>query len=77
MDWYELIFFDRELPPYSRVRGYYVINTQYDLLVRWVERELAPPTAPKLEFTQGETPVIARDARASAARQSTRSSLMR
>jgi hypothetical protein len=52
-----------DLPPYSRVRGYYVINAQYDWLVRWVRSGVAPPTAPKLEFTAGEIPVIARDDR--------------
>jgi hypothetical protein len=51
------------LPPYSRVRGYYVINAQYDWLVRWVRDGEAPPSAPKLEFTTGETPAIARDER--------------
>ena len=50
-----------DLPPYSRVRGYYVIDAQYDWLVRWVRNGVAPPTAPKLEFTAGETPAIARD----------------
>jgi Alpha/beta hydrolase domain len=54
---------DCDLPPYSRVRGYYVINAQYDLLVRWLTRNVAPPTAPKIEFTTGEMPAIARDAR--------------
>ena len=49
------------LPPYSRVRGYYVINAQYDWLVRWIRTGEAPPTAPKLEFTADEVPVIARD----------------
>ena len=55
---------DCDLPPYSRVHGPYVINAQYDHLVRWVTDGTAPPTAPKLEFiTNGETQVIARDAR--------------
>ncbi|HKU41967.1 MAG TPA: alpha/beta hydrolase domain-containing protein, partial [Polyangiales bacterium] len=52
-------------PPYSRVRGYHVINAQYDLLVRWVRDGEAPPAAPKIEFNpvaaEGETPTIARD----------------
>jgi hypothetical protein len=52
---------DCDLPPYSRVRGYHVINRQYDLLVRWVERGIAPPSAPKIEFTEGEAPTVARD----------------
>jgi hypothetical protein len=50
-------------PPYSRVRGYHVINAQYDLLVRWIQNGEAPPAAPKLEFTTDEMPVILRDAR--------------
>jgi hypothetical protein len=54
---------DCDLPPYSRVRGYYVINAQYDLLVRWLTTGEAPPVAPKIEFTTGEMPVIARDER--------------
>jgi hypothetical protein len=52
-----------DLPPYSRVRGYHVINAQYDLLVRWLTRNEAPPSAPTIEFTADEMPVIARDAR--------------
>jgi len=52
---------DCDLPPYSRVRGYYVINAQYDYLVRWVKYHKAPPTAPKIEFASESPPVIARD----------------
>lgn len=52
---------DCDLPPYSRVRGYHVINRQYDLLVRWVRYGAAPPTAPKLEFTEGDAPTLVRD----------------
>ena len=53
---------DCMLPPYSRVRGYHVINAQYDLLVRWVRDGEAPPAAPKIEFVEGaEMPTIARD----------------
>jgi hypothetical protein len=50
------------LPPYSRVHGYYVINSLYDHLVRWIKCDKAPPTAPKFELVS-ETPpvVIARD----------------
>ena len=55
-----------DLPPYSRVRGYHVINAQYDLLVRWLETGEAPPTAPKIEFSTGETPTIVRDPRGNA-----------
>ncbi|HKP59100.1 MAG TPA: alpha/beta hydrolase domain-containing protein [Polyangiales bacterium] len=50
-----------DLPPYSRVRGYHVIDAQYDLLVRWLVTGEAPPTAPKIEFTAGEMPAIVRD----------------
>jgi hypothetical protein len=54
-----------ELPPFSRVEGFRVIDRQYDLLVDWVRDGTPPPAAPKLEFTTGEmqTPVLARDAR--------------
>jgi hypothetical protein len=54
---------DCDLPPYSKVRGYYVINAQYDQLVRWVRDDVAPPSAPLLEFTNDDVPVIARDER--------------
>jgi hypothetical protein len=52
-----------ELPPYSRVEGYRVIDRQYDLLVDWVKENAPPPAAPKLEFTTDEQqmPVLARD----------------
>jgi len=52
---------DCDLPPYSRVRGYYVINAQYDLLVRWVRNGAPPPTAPKIEFFSEDPPIIARN----------------
>lgn len=52
-----------DLPPYSRVRGYHVINRQYDLFVRWIRDGEAPPTAPKIEFTTDAMPVMVRDAR--------------
>ena len=52
---------DCDLPPYSRVRGYYVINAQYDLLVQWVRDGIPPPTAPKIEFFSEDPPIIARD----------------
>jgi hypothetical protein len=54
---------DCDLPPYSRVRGYHVINAQYDLLVRWLSDGAAPPSAPKIEFSAEETPQIVRDER--------------
>jgi Alpha/beta hydrolase domain len=50
-----------DLPPYSRVAGYRVIDAQYDLLTRWVREGVAPPSAPKLEFTADAMPVIARN----------------
>jgi hypothetical protein len=50
-----------DLPPFSRVEGFRVIDRQYDLLVDWVREGTAPPAAPKLEFTADETPVLARD----------------
>jgi hypothetical protein len=52
-----------ELPPFSRVEGYRVIDRQYDLLVDWVRDGAPPPAAPKLEFTvdEAQTPVLARD----------------
>jgi hypothetical protein len=52
---------DCDLPPFSHVPGYYVINKQYDLLVDWVENGTPPPTAPKLEFFSEDPPVFARD----------------
>ena len=48
-------------PPFSRVRGYHVINRQYDLLVRWIKKGIAPPVAPKIEFTDDDPPVMIRD----------------
>lgn len=45
---------DCDQPPFSRVRGYMVINQQYDLLVKWIETGVAPPRAPKIQF-QGLT----------------------
>lgn len=50
-----------DLPPFSRVPGYYVINQQYDLLSDWVENGTAPPAAPKLEFLSEDPPIFARD----------------
>lgn len=52
---------DCDLPPYTRTRGSNVINIQYDHLVRWVLRDIPPPTAPKLEFESLAPPVFARD----------------
>ena len=52
---------DCDKTPYSRTRSYYVINAQYDHLVRWVLYDEAPPIAPKMEVTPGNPPVFARD----------------
>ena len=52
---------DCDKTPYSRTRSYYVINAQYDHLVRWVLDDEAPPIAPKMEVTPGNPPVFARD----------------
>jgi hypothetical protein len=48
-------------PPFSHVRGDYVINTEYDDLVRWIDFGIAPPTAPKIQFSNDSPPVIVRD----------------
>ena len=54
---------DCDQPPFSRVRSYFVINHQYDLLVRWLRQGTPPPVAPKLEFTDDvEAPLLVRDA---------------
>lgn len=50
-----------DLPPYSRVESGRVIDRQYDLLVDWVRDGAPPPSAPKLEFSEGEMPVMLRD----------------
>jgi len=52
---------DCDKTPYSRTRSYYVINAQYDHLVRWVLHDEAPPIAPKIEFVTLSPPVFARD----------------
>lgn len=52
---------DCALPPYSRVRGYDVINAQLNHLVRWIEKDIAPPTAPKMEFESDSPAVMSRD----------------
>lgn len=52
---------DCNKPPYSRVRGYDVINASIDHLVRWIAKDIAPPIAPKIEFESISPPVIARD----------------
>jgi hypothetical protein len=49
------------LPTFARPPSNYVINQQYDLLVRWLEQGVAPPTAPKLEFESVDPPVMARN----------------
>ena len=50
-----------DLPPFSAVPGYYVINKQYDLLTRWVRFGLTPPTAPQMEFDDAVPPQLVRD----------------
>lgn len=52
---------DCDLTPYTRVRGYLVLNAMYDHLVNWVLYNQAPPIAPKLEFESIDPPVLARD----------------
>ena len=48
-------------PPYSQVPFHYVFNAAYDLMVRWIKDGTLPPTAPPIEFTAAQPPVIARD----------------
>jgi hypothetical protein len=48
-------------PTFARPPSNHVINQQYDLLVRWLEEGVAPPTAPKLEFESVDPPVMARN----------------
>jgi hypothetical protein len=50
-----------DLPPFSHVPGYYVINKQYELLTNWVRFGLKPPTAPRLEFDAATPPQLVRD----------------
>ncbi len=48
-------------PPYSRARGQFVIDIQYDHLVRWIKDDIAPPTAPKILFSDSYPPEMMRD----------------
>ena len=50
-----------DLPPFSHVPGFHVINQQYDLLKRWTRFDFAPPTAPQLEFDTATPPQLVRD----------------
>lgn len=50
-----------DLPPFSQARGQYVIDVQYDLLVKWIKYDRPPPSAPKIEFSEDDPPVILRD----------------
>jgi hypothetical protein len=50
-----------DLPPFSHVPGYYVINKQYDLLDVWERFGVAPPTAPQMEFDDSTPPQLVRD----------------
>jgi hypothetical protein len=50
-----------DLPPFSHVPGYYVINKQYDQLHRWARFGAAPPTAPQMEFDAASPPQLVRD----------------
>ncbi|GLW06434.1 hypothetical protein Misp01_15640 [Microtetraspora sp. NBRC 13810] len=42
--------YDCDRPPFSHVPLHHVIAAAYDHLTRWVERGIAPPSAPPLEF---------------------------
>ncbi|MFI0350848.1 alpha/beta hydrolase domain-containing protein [Actinomadura sp. 9N407] len=42
-------------PAFSRVPLHHVVATAYDHLVRWIERGVAPPTAPPLQFNADGT----------------------
>jgi hypothetical protein len=50
-----------DLPPFSQVPGYYVINKQYDLLKLWQHFGIAPPTAPQMQFDSASPPRLVRD----------------
>ena len=50
-----------DLPPFSHVPGYYVINKQYELLTLWAHFGLDPPTAPRMEFDTATPPQLVRD----------------
>jgi hypothetical protein len=48
-------------PPYSQVPFHYVFNAAYDHLARWIKDGTPPPTAPPIQFKDGNPPTIARD----------------
>ncbi len=51
-----------DLPPFSRVPGYHVINRNYDQLEKWTRLGVAPPTSPRIDFDESvDPPVIVRD----------------
>jgi hypothetical protein len=50
-----------DLPPFSHVPGFYVINQQYDLLKRWTRFGNPPPTAPQMQFDSATPPQLVRD----------------
>ena len=49
---------DCNLPPFTRIPLYFVANAATEQLVRWVEDNIQPPSAPEIEVVSG---VIARD----------------
>jgi alpha/beta hydrolase family protein/IPT/TIG domain-containing protein len=51
-----------DLPPFSRIPAYFVLNATMDHLIRWVTDNIQPPTAPPIQIvTLGPPVVIARD----------------
>jgi alpha/beta hydrolase family protein/IPT/TIG domain-containing protein len=51
-----------DLPPFGRIPFYFAANAAFDHLVRWVEDNIPPPPAPKIEVvTLGPPVVVARD----------------
>jgi Alpha/beta hydrolase domain len=48
-------------PSYSQVPFRYVFNAAYDHMARWIKDGTPPPSAPPIEFTNANPPVIARD----------------
>jgi hypothetical protein len=50
-----------DLPPFSHVPGFYVINKQYELLTNWVRFNLKPPTAERMVFNAATPPQLERD----------------
>jgi hypothetical protein len=53
---------DCDLPPFSRVPGYHVINRNYDQLTLWVSFGVKPAASPRMVFDESVTPpVLVRD----------------